>query len=199
MTEATVRIDWRWTTPLLAVLVSCSKVPPPEEDTSPPDGGESMPMITPPEGTGGAPPTVARGCVAVGLSFAHGEFVPAGDSCNSCLCYDGVVVCTNLECTPAGGDVGADAGGAGDAGTEVARKSCEVAGQSFVDSEAVPSGDSCNICTCSDGTVGCTDVVCDPVFCAEFVEESDGLCSRFSLDPCIAQDPDCGDASPTGP
>lgn len=37
------------------------------------------------------------------------------------------------------------------------------------------------------------DCVPDPggVHCAEFIEQSNGYCSRVANDPCIAQDPDC--------
>jgi len=180
-------------------VAACSNVPDPGEP-APPDDGESMQMIMPPEGTGGAPPNgdpspaSPRACVAGGPSFAHGAAVPSGDSCNSCLCYDGNVVCTSIDCAPTAGDAGTDAGSTSDAGTAPPKAPCEAAGQSFDDGSEVPSGDSCNICTCSDGTIGCTAIVCDPVFCAEFVEEPDGVCSRFPLDPCIGQDPDCGDA-----
>lgn len=70
-------------------------------------------------------------------------------------------------------------------------QSCEAAGQTFPDGSGVPSGDSCNTCSCSDGSLICTLALCEPVFCALFVEQPDGVCSRFSLDPCISQDPDC--------
>lgn len=72
-----------------------------------------------------------------------------------------------------------------------AAESCEVAGQSFAAGAEVPSGDSCNTCTCSDGEVGCTRAACGPVICALFIEVPDGVCSRFPLDPCLSQDPDC--------
>jgi hypothetical protein len=70
-------------------------------------------------------------------------------------------------------------------------QSCEVAGQTFPDGGAVPSGDSCNTCGCNDGGVICTLALCEPVVCAAFVEAPDGVCSRFPLDPCKTQDPDC--------
>ena len=41
-------------------------------------------------------------------------------------------------------------------------QACEVAGQTFPDGSEVPSGDSCNTCTCSDGNVGCTRAICGP-------------------------------------
>jgi len=37
----------------------------------------------------------------------------------------------------------------------------------------------------------------DPVVCALFIEESDGVCSRSPDDPCKAQDPDCSLDEPT--
>ena len=57
--------------------------------------------------------------------------------------------------------------------------------------------------TCPDGQVpsienGCwSDCVAkelcveEPVLCADFIEVSDGVCSRAPEDPCISQDPDC--------
>jgi hypothetical protein len=82
-------------------------------------------------------------------------------------------------------------GGGGQPPAPPAGQSCEAAGQTFPDGSGVPSGDSCNSCGCNDGSVICTLALCEPVFCALFVEEPDGVCSRFPLDPCISQDPDC--------
>jgi hypothetical protein len=39
--------------------------------------------------------------------------------------------------------------------------------------------------------VNCTRIGCEEVACLAFIEESDGVCSRFPLDPCKSQDPDC--------
>jgi hypothetical protein len=38
----------------------------------------------------------------------------------------------------------------------------------------------------------------DPVVCAEFMEVSNGVCSRPADDPCLFQDPDCDSAPPGG-
>ena len=55
-------------------------------------------------------------------------------------------------------------------------------------------------CGCNDGKVLCTAVACPPVVCALFLEQPDGVCRRFPLDPCITQDPDCTQGSePTVP
>lgn len=70
--------------------------------------------------------------------------------------------------------------------------SCEVAGQTFPDGSTVPSGDCGNTCFCVDGSVLCQTAGCPPVQCAQYVEEPDGVCRRFPLDPCKFQDPDCG-------
>ena len=184
-----------WRPPLFALLAAaCSNVPEPGAGTPPPDDEQ---MSTPPDGTGGSsaggpssPPSVARPCDIAGLAYAHGSSIPAADSCNTCLCYDGSIVCTAVNCAPPSADAGMEADA--DAGAPVIALPCEVAGQSFADGDEVPSGDDCNTCTCGDGRVACSELVCNPVFCAEFVEEPDAVCSRFPLDPCIAQDPDCG-------
>jgi len=69
--------------------------------------------------------------------------------------------------------------------------SCEAGGKTFPDGSTVPSGDSCNTCFCVDGTVLCQTIGCPPVECAPDVEDPDGVCRRFPLDPCKFQDPDC--------
>jgi hypothetical protein len=152
-------------------------------------------------------------CEVAGETFGNGQAVPSGDTCNTCACNDGGVVCTDAACEPVvcalfleesdgvcsrfpldpcksqdPDCVDPDAG------------SCVAAGQTFPNGSEVPSGDSCNSCGCTDGSVSCTLALCEPVFCALFVEESDGVCSRFPLDPCISQDPDCLEPSvPTDP
>src|SRR5262245_5612068 len=40
---------------------------------------------------------------------------------------------------------------------------------------------------------------CNVIVCAEFIEESNGYCSRKAEDPCIGQDPDCGGVVPIDP
>ena len=129
---------------------------------------------------------------------------PPVTSCNSCGCNDGSVLCTAVACEP--GRLRAVRGSSPTASARAFRStpacrripdcvddggSCEAAGQTFPNGSAVPSGDSCNSCGCNDGSVLCTAVACEPVFCALFVERSDGVCSRFPLDPCKSQDPDC--------
>src|SRR5688572_1516495 len=47
---------------------------------------------------------------------------------------------------------------------------------------------------CQDADVADCGVGCGGVVCALFIEESNGYCSRRDDDPCIAQDPDCGNA-----
>ncbi len=44
---------------------------------------------------------------------------------------------------------------------------------------------------CVEDNDPCTPVDPDCVACAEYVEPSDGMCSRDPNDPCIFQDPDC--------
>jgi hypothetical protein len=160
------------------------------------------------------PPPSGQACEVAGQSFPDGAGVPSGDSCNSCGCNDGDVICTLALCEPvfcaeflevADGvcsrfpldpckfqDPDCGEGGGGGA-------SCEAAGQTFEDGSAVPSGDSCNTCGCTDGSITCTEIACEPQVCALFVEESDGVCSRFPLDPCKSQDPDCLEPVPTDP
>jgi hypothetical protein len=193
---------------VLAVLVmGCSKLADPE-DTAP---GDSMFELEPGEDDPNAdpPPPQGQGCVVAGQTFANRGSVPSGDSCNGCTCYEGAVICTAVVCEPVicsgivegsdsvcsrfpldpcislDPDCGANSGAA-----------CETGGQSFPDGSDVPSGDTCNRCTCEDGTVSCTERACDPVVCAEIIEASDGVCSRLPLDPCLSEDPDCGGFGP---
>jgi hypothetical protein len=170
--------------PLFALLAAaCTDIPDPRvQMDTPPDDGETMQPLGPGDspsggGSGNRPST----------DPPPGPSPPTpgvpGDPCRS----------QGTNCV-------ADAGTSADAGTDIeidagpSARACEAGGQSFPDGAAVPSGDSCNSCGCTDGSVTCTEIACDPVFCAEFIEEPDGVCSRFPLDPCISQDPDCASA-----
>jgi hypothetical protein len=222
-----MRIDFHCM-PLLALLAAaCADIPDPQPPSNePPGDGESM---QPGDGEGGddepsggpstPAPIVRRSCQVAGQLFRDGGAVPSADSCNSCRCNDGNVVCTDIACEPEACDLYLEAPDGvcsrlpddpcitqdPDCGGDVTDPPdppdpvgavCEAGGQTFPDAAEVPSGDSCNTCSCNDGTVACSEAVCDPVFCAVFVEESDGACTRFPLDPCIEQDPDCGSAEP---
>jgi hypothetical protein len=148
-------------------------------------------------------PPAGQTCDAAGQSFPDGSAVPSGDSCNSCSCADGSVVCTLALCEPVAcaaflelsdgvcSRFPLDPCISQDPDCSLDTGSCDAAGQTFPDGSPVPSGDSCNSCSCSDGSVICTLALCAPVACALFIEESDGVCSRFPLDPCQSQDPDC--------
>ena len=37
-------------------------------------------------------------CPYQGWSYEHNESFEAGDGCNVCICNDGIIVCTELEC-----------------------------------------------------------------------------------------------------
>lgn len=37
-------------------------------------------------------------CPYQGWSYEHNETFEAGDGCNICLCNDGIIVCTELDC-----------------------------------------------------------------------------------------------------
>ncbi len=52
---------------------------------------------------------------------------------------------------------------------------------------------------CPDQDTDCVAHTTVPVVCAEFVEVSDGKCSRESDDPCLFQDPDCVHPTPGNP
>ena len=159
-----------------------------------------------------APEPRGASCAAAGQTFPDGGAVPSGDSCNTCSCSDGSVNCTLALCEPSicATFIEAPDGVCSrfpldpcrgqDPDCTLSDGSCEVAGETFPDGSAVPSGDSCNSCSCSEGGVLCTLALCEPVVCALFVEAPDGECSRFPLDPCRLQDPDCAEPSePTDP
>jgi hypothetical protein len=206
--------------PLLTLLIAaCIDIPDPAVQPTPPDAGpEDDPSDDEPNGD--PPPVMRLACQRAGQTYADGSAVPSGDSCNRCTCYDGNVVCTELDCEPKGCDLylelpdGVCSRPANDpcisqdpdcTGSEPDPEPepepepepdpeevvCTAAGQGFPDGAEVPSGDSCNTCSCDAGSVICTEIACDPVFCAEFVEDPDGICARFPLDPCGFQDPDC--------
>jgi kielin/chordin-like protein len=225
-----MRIALRSTSlPLALLIAACADIPDPQPPSNTPPDGESMP---PPDEGGDEPseddpgsdpstppPDTRQSCQVAGQTFRDGGAVPSGDSCNSCVCADGDVVCTDINCEPEACDLylevadGVCSRPADDPcigqdpdctepepEPEPEKLSCDAGGQTFPHGAEVPSGDSCNTCGCDDGSVSCTEIACDPVFCAEFVEEPDGVCSRFPLDPCIAQDPECVSApEPTEP
>lgn len=39
-------------------------------------------------------------CPYEGWSYEHEERFDAGDGCNSCICNDGIVACTEMDCNP---------------------------------------------------------------------------------------------------
>ena len=45
---------------------------------------------------------------------------------------------------------------------------------------------------CVDADTDCAPNAEEPVYCAEFIEDPDKVCSRADDDPCRLQDPDCG-------
>ncbi len=90
--------------------------------------------------------------------------------------------------TDPGGGTGGSTGGTGGYDCDVSKVSCEIA------------------IACPDGEVPTANGLCygpcvpkdqcrepDPVVCATYIEESDGVCSRAPDDPCRGQDPDCVD------
>jgi len=153
------------------------------------------------------PPPSGEACEAAGQTFPDGSAVPSGDSCNSCACNDGLVICTLVACEPVFcaafvenpdgvcSRFPLDPCISQDPDCLPEAASCEAAGQTFPDGSVIPSGDSCNGCSCSDGSIVCTLALCEPVACAQFIEAPDGVCSRFPLDPCKFQDPDCSEPS----
>src|SRR5882724_5061018 len=58
-----------------------------------------------------------------------------------------------------------------------------------------------NVCDtfCQDKDTDCAPKGVTATFCAEFIEAPNGVCSRKADDPCIFQDPDCGQATPPHP
>jgi hypothetical protein len=38
-------------------------------------------------------------CPYEGWSYEHGETFESGDGCNTCVCNDGMVACTEMDCT----------------------------------------------------------------------------------------------------
>jgi len=91
-------------------------------------------------------------CVLTG-----GEVVPNGwsgndtdfNSCNSCRCGDGLLMCTLMFCLPEDG-------------------ACVLTGGDLVENgwSGNDSGSNfCNSCTCSDSMLGCTKMACPPPAC----------------------------------
>ena len=71
--------------------------------------------------------------------------IPASDGCNTCVCEDGGLSCTEIACAPAGACLGGD-------GIHYANGS-----------HGVPALDGCNTCSCVDGELTiCTEIACPP-------------------------------------
>ncbi len=93
------------------------------------------------------------------------------------------------DCGNGGGAGGSGSGGSsGGYDCDVSQVTCEIA------------------VNCPDGEVPTANGLCygpcvpkelcaepEPVVCAAYIEESDGVCSRAADDPCRSQDPDCVD------
>ncbi|XP_022823916.1 kielin/chordin-like protein [Spodoptera litura] len=63
-----------------------------------------------------------------------GQPVRSPDKCNSCICYEGEIFCTNLPC-PA---------------------------PNCTNGETIPNPDPCNKCMCDNNKVACSDLICIP-------------------------------------
>merc|ERR1712142_367498 len=79
-----------------------------------------------------------------GITYKHGDWMPAGDDCNSCQCFNGQkTYCTLRGCNPFTG------------------ASCIVNGKTYKHGEGMPSKDGCNSCICNNGEEGrCTEADC---------------------------------------
>lgn len=97
-------------------------------------------------GQGGAEGGAGAGaCRFQGTSVPDGQTFPFG--CNECLCANGRVTCTDVECPPS--DLcGAD--------------TCEVGDTCYADgSLGIPAPDGCSVCSCTDGTLYCNSDGCE--------------------------------------
>jgi hypothetical protein len=45
-------------------------------------------------------PSEQRACVYDGKPYPHGQQFPANDGCNTCVCADGEIQCTQMACEP---------------------------------------------------------------------------------------------------
>jgi hypothetical protein len=80
-------------------------------------------------------------CEYNGWAYADKEIFDSVDSCNTCFCDDGQVVCTEKYCE---GSSPEDKG------------SCTYDGAKFTNGETFISNDGCNSCSCTDGNIVCT-------------------------------------------
>ena len=107
--------------------------------------------VLPTGGTGAA--TDTGGSAGAGSGGAAGTGGHAGGGMGGAL--------------PTGGAGGAATGGASGAadtgGTAGSGADCEYQGQVYADGSTFPAGDGCNTCGCTDGSVQCTVLWCDPV------------------------------------
>jgi len=79
-----------------------------------------------------------------GVTYKHGDMMPAGDGCNSCRCFNGEnTICTKRLCEP----------------IPFKGAPCKEGGKTYPDGATMPSND-CNGCWCHDGNKGCTKKGC---------------------------------------
>jgi len=80
-----------------------------------------------------------------GVTYKHGDMMPAGDGCNSCQCFNGQkTICTERGCNI----------------IPLTGASCIVNGKTYKHGEGMPSKDGCNSCVCINGEWRCPEADC---------------------------------------
>lgn len=83
-------------------------------------------------------------CEYNGWAYADKQTFDSVDTCNTCFCDDGQVVCTEKQC----------------ANSAVNPDNCTYNNAGFNNGDIFISNDGCNSCSCTDGNVICTQEAC---------------------------------------
>lgn len=138
----------------------------------------------------------------VGLTpcvLPENQFVPSGtswkdDDCTSCQCNNGDITCYHETCPPANCDKpvlrkGQCCATCIDAPTVAV---CEYADEVYVDGNTWYAS-ACVTCTCSGGSISCTEVACAVLECTEFIVVKGECCPT-----CLADGGETTDSNHTG-
>ncbi|XP_067915424.1 kielin/chordin-like protein isoform X4 [Heterodontus francisci] len=114
------------------------------------------------------------GCELDGAVLDNGQTFTSPDSCQTCVCVEGQVVCEEKGCqTNCGNPVPPPHGTCCPLCVD-----CFIDGQEYLNGEKVPTGNPCADCSCLDGDVHCVPVSCQPVICRDPVQGPGECCPR---------------------
>ncbi|XP_042323727.1 kielin/chordin-like protein [Sceloporus undulatus] len=115
-------------------------------------------------------------CVLDSVEFEDGtEWEPERDPCSICVCLQGEVVCSAVQCPPVPCQHPAQLQGACCPQCQQCSYNQRLYnnGQEFLDPDNL-----CQSCRCTDGTVSCTPTICPPVSCPHPQKKPGSCCPK---------------------